>query len=221
MKFAPWERYERRAFRYEDIDPEQALADHDRAVELAPAVLRVRALSKRAALYERLGMTQAVEVDRRQMIDGLTEKIAAASGEVRADMVDDRAALYERLGDAQRAATDRREATRVRLEATFTAEAKASDKGKKAGLFVAGGDAVFAEGFARSTRTDAPQKRLRMVADGSVQASAFCRKCGSEVRATAAPDGRTKLRLTCPAGHKTKHLKDIVYAVAEGPAPAI
>jgi hypothetical protein len=60
-----------------------------------------------------------------------------------------------------------------------------------------------------------------MVADGKVLASAFCRKCGSEVRTTTAPDGRTKLRLTCPAGHKSKHLKDIVYAVAEGPAPAV
>jgi hypothetical protein len=48
---------------------------------------------------------------------------------------------------------------------------------------------------------------------------AFCRKCGSQVRATTAADGRTKLRLTCPVGHKSKHLKDIGYAVAEGPAP--
>jgi hypothetical protein len=219
LKFAPWERYERRAFRHEDADPEQALADHDRAVELAPAALRVRALSKRAALYERLGMTEAVDADRRKMIDGLTEKIEAASGEVRARMLDDRAGLYERLGDTQQTATDRREATRIRLEATFAAEAKASDKGKKAALFVAGGDSAFAEGFAGSARTDALQKRLRMVADGSVQVSAFCRKCGSQVRATTAPDGRTKLRLTCPAGHKTKHLKDAVYSVAEGPAP--
>ena len=221
LKFAPWERYERRALRLEDVDPEQALADLDRAVELAPAAVRVRALSKRAALYERLGMTEAVDADRRRMIDALTEKIEAASGEVRARMLDDRAGLHDRLGDSQQASTDRREATRIRLEATFAEEAKASGKGKKAAGLIAGGDSAFAEGFAGQARTDAFQKRLRMVADGKVLASAFCRKCGSEVRAVTAPDGRTKLRLTCPAGHKSKHLKDIGYAVAEGPAPTV
>ena len=221
LKFAPWERYERRALRHEDVDPEQALADHDRAVELAPAAVRVRALSKRAALYERLGMTEAVDADRRQMIDALTEKIEAASGEVRARMLDDRAALHDRLGDAQQASMDRREATRIRLEATLAEDAKASDKGKKAALLVAGGNSAFAEGSAMQTRADALQKRLKMVADGRVLASGFCRRCGSEVRAVTAPDGRTKLRLTCPAGHKSKHLKSIGYAVAEGPAPAV
>jgi hypothetical protein len=116
---------------------------------------------------------------------------------------------------------DRREATRVRLEATFAEEAKAAGKGKKAAGLVAGGDSTFADAFAIQTRTDAFQKRLKMVADGRVLASAFCRRCGSEVRAVTAPDGRTKLRLTCPAEHRSKHLKDIVYAVAEGPAPAV
>ena len=221
LKFAPWERYERRALHYEDVDPQQALADHDRAVELAPAALRVRALSKRAALYERLGMTEAVDADRRKMIDDLTEKIEVASGGVRARMLDDRAGLHERLGDAQQAAIDRREATRIRLEATFAEEAKSSGKGKKAAGLIAGGDSAFAEGFANQTRTDALQKRLKMVADGSVQVNAFCRKCGSQVRAATVPDGRTKLRLTCPAGHKSKHLKNVVYAVADGPAPTV
>jgi hypothetical protein len=129
LKFPPWERYERRALRHQYVDPEQALADQDRAIELAPAAFRVHALSKRAALHERLGMTDAVGADLREMIDDLTEQIGAASGDVRARMLDDRAALHERLGDAERAATDRREATRIRLEHRPAGGPRAPEKG--------------------------------------------------------------------------------------------
>jgi hypothetical protein len=215
LKFASWERYERRALHHEDVDPQQALADHDRAVELAPTALRLRAISKRAALYERLGMTEAVEADQRRMIDDLTRRIEAASGETRAHMLDDRAALSERLGDGERAAVDRREATRTRLEATFAAEGKAQKGGETAAGIVAGGDSGFAQGFAMQARTDALQKRLRLVADGSVQVNAFCRKCDRQIEAKTVPDGRSKLRLTCPSGHRTKNLKDITYAVGD------
>jgi hypothetical protein len=52
------ERYVMRARRHVDMDPEQAVADFGRALELAPEKTRAALLKERAALYEKLGMEE-------------------------------------------------------------------------------------------------------------------------------------------------------------------
>jgi len=57
-------RYEKRAIRHKEIDPEQALADYSKALEIAPEKYRASLLKARADIYSKLGKEEQAVEDR-------------------------------------------------------------------------------------------------------------------------------------------------------------
>lgn len=64
-------KYENRAKRHKDLDPEQAVADFSKALEMAPEKEKARLLKERGALYEKLGREE----------DAVRDKLAYTSAE--------------------------------------------------------------------------------------------------------------------------------------------
>jgi hypothetical protein len=58
-----YKRYATRARRHVELDPEQAVADFSRALEIAPEKERAALLKERASLYEKLGMEEEATRD--------------------------------------------------------------------------------------------------------------------------------------------------------------
>jgi ribosomal protein L40E len=73
-----YDRYKRRAERHVDIDPQQAIADYGKAIELAPEAIAFDLLSARARLYQKQGMTEESKSDWRRALENIDHRIAVS-----------------------------------------------------------------------------------------------------------------------------------------------
>lgn len=73
-----YDRYKRRAERHVDLDPQQAIADYGKAIELAPEAIAFDLLSARAGLYHKQGMIEEEKSDWRRALENINHRIAVS-----------------------------------------------------------------------------------------------------------------------------------------------
>ncbi len=102
----PWHRYWLRAKRHKKIDPEQAIADATRALDLAPKKEQGELLGFRAEMYAQVGQLDAARRDGQTLIDGATRALEKATAADRPKRLAERAKLYGRFGMTAEYAAD-------------------------------------------------------------------------------------------------------------------
>jgi len=210
------ERHLLRARRHLDLDPQQAIDDFTRALELTPQALdtvRRSILKERGALYQKLGRTAEAQADLQLLIDQTTQALDKASPADKVKLLKERADLYKKLGKEC-------EGTRDRLDATYAAEAAMSNKNYKPGTAVQAGAQVFGvgggtfnEAYAIESRKQEAKhilgERLALLKAGRIKAIGFCRKC----KAVVELDGELRCG-TWPKHGKPKE-KEMLFVMPE------
>jgi hypothetical protein len=92
-----YERYETRAKRHLDLDPQQAIADYGTAIDLAPELFAFDLLCARAKLCQRQGMVEDAKSDWQRALENVNHRIAAIK-DTDLELHKQRAETYKHLG---------------------------------------------------------------------------------------------------------------------------
>ncbi len=175
-----YEKHAMRAARHVRDEPEQALADYARALELSPTEkLRVPYWEQRAKVYQELGRTEEARADLQSYIDHIDRTLPATKGQEHAKLLKKRGEILEQQGRFAEAA--------AQLESYL--QAPGAEEGGQEFVQLLGGsaEAYKATGVKR-TKGEIEKLRRQAVAEGELVAVGYCRRCRDAVEPT--PDGK-------------------------------
>lgn len=96
-KIPPYERYETRAKRHVELDPQQAISDYGSAIGLAPEAKAFDLCCERAKFLQSQGLTEEARSDWQRALDNINNRMAKSKTPVLAQMKQ-RAEIYKNLG---------------------------------------------------------------------------------------------------------------------------
>ncbi len=212
------EHYATRARRHISLDAGQALADFNKALEMAPKEKQLALRMERFPLYEKLEMFTELAEELKMLIPTAKRQTKNFKGVEQHNMKIAIRDLYTKLEETYKRLGNETEVARTHLAFTYYAQAHQKDlytgglsDSSKNLVSVLGGDGdAFAVGFDSKGGTGMmdlffQDERKKMVAAGQVKAVGFCPECDKEQEL----DGN----LNCPVSPKHKKLRNIRFFV--------
>jgi len=167
-----YEKYQRRAQRHIELNPQQAINDFTQAISSTPEKSRdfkLTLLKQRASVYEKEGMFRQAQQDYQQALALATDLYKISPEKTRLKFLKERANIMEKLSQED-------EADREYLNYGYLAEKALPEKKVAMGI-----EEGFKQGINESKRQEYQNKRKAILEKGKFKALGYCRKCKAVV----------------------------------------